>query len=71
MKIKEILSQSRRDFTAVFVCEHCEHEVTTRGYDDDYFHASVIPQMKCKQCDKVSSDTYRPLKTKHQSWETI
>lgn len=26
MKIKEIISQNRRDFTAIYQCEHCGHE---------------------------------------------
>ena len=51
MKIKEITSQSRRDFKAILVCEHCESEqVLTTGYDDDNYHRNVIPNMACKKC---------------------
>lgn len=65
MRIKEITSQSRRDFQAVYVCEHCGNEVKMGGYDDDNFHVNVIPNMKCKACGKTASDTYRPLATKY------
>lgn len=41
------------------------------GYDDDNFHANVIPKMKCKNCDKQSPDNYRPLRTKYEAWEEV
>ena len=66
MKIKEITSQHRRDFRAVMVCEHCGNvEKNVRGYDDSFFHNTVIPKMKCKKCDKMASDSYRPLAPKY------
>ena len=65
MRIKEITSQSRRDFRAVYVCEHCDHEVTGSGYDDGNFHVNVIPRMKCTKCGKTAADNYRPLATKY------
>ena len=50
MKIKEIISQSRRDFTAIYECEHCEHITDpSYGYDDANFHNNVIPVMKCTE----------------------
>ena len=71
MKIKEILSQHRRDFQAIFVCEHCGNEVKERGYDDTYFHANVIPKMKCTKCGKSAPDTYRPLATKYPDGQVV
>lgn len=65
MKIKRILSQDRRDFTAIYECEHCGYEYEGSGYDDGYFHASVIPQKKCPECSKTADESYRPLATKH------
>lgn len=51
MRIKEMISQSRRDFTAIMECEFCEHtDKNESGYDDDYYHSNVIPNMKCKRC---------------------
>lgn len=38
MKIKKIISQHRRDFQAVYECEHCGYTVKSYGYDDEYFH---------------------------------
>ena len=65
MKIKEITSQHRRDFRAVYECEHCGATETGAGYDDANFHQNAIPKMVCKQCGKKAADNYRPLATKH------
>lgn len=66
MKIKQIISQHRRDFRADYECEHCGHiEKNLGGYDDANFHQNVIPKMKCKQCGKTAGDNYRPLATKY------
>ena len=61
MKIKQIKNQMRRDFIAIFECEHCNHNEELNGYDDEYFHRKVIPQMKCKSCGQKSPEDYRPL----------
>lgn len=37
MKIKKITSQIRRDFTAIYECEHCGNTETRDGYDDDSY----------------------------------
>ena len=71
MKIQKILSQSRRDFQAIYECEHCKHTEENTGYDDAYFHRNVIPNMKCKQCNKTSGENYRPLKTKYPEHEIV
>ena len=66
MKIKKILNQIRRDFWAIYECEHCGHETDKKsGYDDSYFHIEVIPKMKCDKCGKTASEEYRPLQTKY------
>ena len=71
MKIREITSQSRRDFRAVYECEHCGALEAGYGYDDDNFHRNVIPNMACKQCGKVAGDSYRPLATRYAEHEVI
>lgn len=65
MKIQKITSQRRRDFYAIYECEHCGHTVKDGGYDDDNFHRNVIPTMKCPKCAKVADENYRPLTTKY------
>ena len=65
MKIKKIESQHRRDFTAIYECEHCGHKKRSYGYDDANFHQNVIPEMVCSECGKKACDTYRPLATKY------
>jgi len=65
MKIKEIISQSRRDFNAIYECENCGHTEKGYGYDDTNFHQNVIPDMKCSKCEKKSPKNYRPLTTKY------
>lgn len=65
MKIKEILFQHRRDFEAIYECEHCGHTLKGRGYDDANFNNNVIPAMTCPKCGKTAPDNYRPLATKY------
>lgn len=65
MKIKRIVYQHRRDFKAIYVCEHCGHEVFGDGYDDANFHNNVIPKMICEKCGKAAPDDYRPLAPKY------
>jgi len=71
MKIKSIVNQSRRDFSAIYVCEHCGAEEKGYGYDDDNFHQNVIPAMKCKACEKTSPEDYHPRKTKYAAHEIV
>ena len=71
MKIKEIIWQHRRDFTAILECDHCGNEqLLEQGYDDAYFHSSVIPSIKCEGCGEIAGDDYVPLKTKYpEGWQ--
>ena len=71
MKIKKILSQCRRDFTAIYECEHCGYEKNGSGYDDANFHQNVIPDMKCPECKKAAGADYRPLATKYMEGYVI
>lgn len=65
MKIKEIVSQHRRDFYAIYECEHCGFTKKDYGYDDANFHQNVIPKMVCEKCGKTAAQTYRPLATRY------
>jgi ribosomal protein L37AE/L43A len=71
MKIKEMISQHRRDFWAIYECEHCGHEEKKSGYDDRDFHELVIPKMECPKCHKKADENYRPLTTKYHDYETV
>ena len=71
MKIETILSQNRRDFYAIYKCEHCGHTEKSSGYDDSYFHSKVLPSIKCGECGKKASDEYRPLTTKYADHEVV
>ena len=72
MKIKKILSQHRRDFSATLVCEHCENEQKLNsGYDDDNYHRNVIPKIKCDVCKKIAPEDNRPLTPKYQAHEVV
>ena len=71
MKIKTIMSQNRRDFTAIYECEHCGHTTEGYGYDDANFHHNVIPEMVCKSCGNVAAKDYRPLETKYPAGMVI
>lgn len=72
MKIKQIVSQYRRDIIVILECEHCE-DVTPEesGYDDAYYHNTVIPSKICTQCGEKSPSNFRPLTTKYSEHEAI
>jgi len=75
MKIKKVLSQHRRDFSAIMECEFCGHEhKLTSGYDDRNYHDNVIPSMKCIKCEKSTKSEggeieHRP--TTYPDWYQI
>ena len=72
MKIKKILSQSRRDFTAIYKCEHCGHEEEGGGYDDANYHRNVVPARKCGSCEKTADkENYRPMGTKYPENQVV
>ena len=71
MKIKQIIEQHRRDFTAIYECEHCGYEKEDDGYDDANFHHNVVPSMECDKCGQIATDDYRPLETKYPEWQQI
>lgn len=72
MRILKINSQNRRDIYADMICESCNTiEKNVSCYDDDYFHETVIPTMKCGNCGNVSTSDYRPMKTKYSTNEII
>lgn len=71
MYIKKILSQSRRDFTAIYKCEHCGDEQESSGYDDTYFHQNVIPTFECLKCGKTASKDYRALAPKYNDLSEV
>lgn len=65
MRIKEITSQHRRDFKAIYECQHCGATYDGCGYDDAHFHNNVVPAMECKMCHKIAGENYRALATKY------
>lgn len=71
MKIKTIVSQHRRDFTAIYECEHCGHEFEGSGYDDHNFHNNVIPALPCPECKKTAGDDYVPASPKYAPHEVV
>ena len=65
MFIRKILSQNRRDFEAIYQCEHCGYQETGGGYDDRNYHENVIPKRPCKSCGKIAGESYKPLSPKY------
>lgn len=55
MFIQKIIDRNRRDFTAIYECQFCGHELKQYGYDDSYFHNVAIPNMECPECGKSTS----------------
>lgn len=56
MKISKVTYKHSNDFKADFECEWCGYSENEWGYNDHYFHSKVIPNMKCKKCDKSSKE---------------
>jgi hypothetical protein len=53
MKIKQITSQHRNDYSAIMECEHCTHTQEDKyGYFDNNYMENVIPAMTCQNCGK-------------------
>jgi len=71
MKINRIISQSRRDFSAEYICEHCGNKIIGIGYDDNYFHESVIPALQCQNCGETADESYRALTTKYPEGQQL
>ena len=71
MRIKKIYFRSRRDFHAIYECEHCGFEVDGYGYDDKYFHTVVIPKMICPRCGKTADESYVPMTPKYGEHEVV
>jgi len=71
MKIQKITSQSRRDFQAVYECEHCGATKNGYGYDDANFHQNVIPKMACGGCGKTAPEDYRALAAKYPPHQVV
>jgi len=72
MKIREITYRHRRDFSAIYICEHCGTTTKTGdGYDDQNFHRNVVPRMKCPQCGERSPSDYEPLEPKYPDYQTV
>lgn len=71
MKIKEITSQSRRDFYAIYICEHCLFEMKSHGYDDENFHKRVIPQMVCKSCGEKAPENSMSMTPKYAASDVV
>ncbi len=71
MKLVKIIDQSRRDFKGKYECQGCGHIEIDKGmesYDDRYFHASVIPDKKCKNCGESTNSlglTHVPQATRY------
>lgn len=53
MHLKAKTYQSRRDFEGIFACAYCGYEEENWGYDDAYFHHTVIPGMECPKCHRT------------------
>lgn len=74
MKLIKVSDQMRRDFTGEYECESCGHTKTGNGYDDRYFHHTVIPNMKCPACGESTVSLGlepKPRATKYPDWQVV
>jgi C4-type Zn-finger protein len=62
MKILEVLSTHRNDFTARMECEHCgSKQKLSTGYNDANYHERVIPGLRCETCGKNRAGEVAPV----------
>lgn len=62
MKIIKMLNQHRRDFSCEMECENCQSKTINKsGYDYNYYHENVIPNMKCKDCGESTISSNKPI----------
>ena len=72
MRILKMRDQIRRDFWADLVCESCGHIMPDfKGYDDAYFHDTVIPNLECPVCGVIAPASYIPQTPKYRPDEII
>ena len=71
MKIQKIINQNRRDFRAIYECEHCGFSHEQFGYDDSNFHENIIPKMVCPQCGLRASSDCTPKTTRYPDSQTV
>ncbi len=71
MFIKDITYQHRRDFNAIYECEHCGTTIKSSGYDDRHFHQNVIPTFKCLTCGMTTDSSYVARSTKYADNEVV
>ena len=70
MRIQKIIHRHRREFTAIYECEHCSHSYEGLGCDNDFFHRSVIPNLECDSCGKKAKEDH-PMGTKYEAFEVV
>lgn len=64
MKLVEITSQHRNDFSGILKCNHCDsYQKLTTGYDDAYYHNVVIPKIHCNSCGMDNAGKFKVKET--------
>jgi transposase-like protein len=62
MKVTRRYDQHRRDLSIDMECENCQATHTyTSAYDDRNFWDNVVPNFKCKNCEKSTNDLGTPI----------
>lgn len=57
MEIQKKTFQVRNDFNAILRCQYCGHTQELRGgYDSEHYRNEVIPRIRCKNCDRGTSN---------------
>jgi len=63
MQLLQKKNQYRRDCDADVKCESCGNKEEIKGaYDDRYYWDNVLPNRKCKKCDKSTNDINPEIK---------
>lgn len=55
MKVTKRYNQHRRDLSIELECENCgAGDIDHQAYDDTNYWVNVVPNMRCKECNKTS-----------------
>jgi len=69
MKVTRRFDQLRRDLSIDMECEGCGATDTyLSAHDDTNFWVNVVPDFKCKQCNKSSNDLGVPPEDTHTKY---
>ncbi len=60
MRIAKVIARHNKQMNLRFECEYCGYVFIGTGYDCEYFHESVVPELACDSCGKTAGSGFVP-----------